>query len=135
MANQTMKGVKQVKSLDPFVLQQASTVAATQDIRFLQGKEPGRMLATTIPDKTGILCVRGVKFNKTPSVLHVKACGKGTIEVRKNSPEGEILASIEVNHPNMQTFECKPSTKIKGTTDLYFVLKGKAIQFDEWRFK
>ena len=135
MANQTMKGVKQVKPLDPFVLQQASTVAATQDIRFLQGKEPGRMLATTIPDKTGILCVRGVKFSQKPSALQAKACGKGTIEVRKNSPEGEIIASIEINHPKMQTFECKPSTKIKGTTDLYFVLKGKAIQFDEWRFK
>lgn len=135
MGNQTLKGVEQIQPMNPFTIQQASTVAATQKIRFVRGEEPGEMLAATVSGETGILCVRGVKFGKAPSALQVKACGQGTIEVRRSTPEGELLASVNINNTEMQVLECKPSAKIKGTADLFFILKGKQIEFKYWTFK
>lgn len=134
MTDQTLKGVTQIKPLDPFILQQAETTAATQNIQFQQGEESGNMWATTIPGKTGILCVRGAKFGKSPSALQIYASGKGTIEVYTHAPEGETIASIEINNPDMQLSECKLLTPIKGNADIYFVLKGEQIRFDQWQF-
>lgn len=134
MTDQTLKGVTQIKPLDPFILQQAETTAATQNIQFQQGEESGNMWATTIPGKTGILCVRGAKFGKSPSALQIYASGKGTIEVYAHAPEGETIASIEINNPDMQLSECKLLTPIKGNADIYFVLKGEQIRFDQWQF-
>lgn len=134
MTDQTLKGVTQIKPLDPFISQQAETTAATQNIQFQQGEESGNMWATTIPGKTGILCVRGAKFGKSPSALQIYASGKGTIEVYAHAPEGETIASIEINNPDMQLSECKLLTPIKGNADIYFVLKGEQIRFDQWQF-
>ena len=134
MTTQTLKGVTQIKPLDPFILQQAETTAATQDIQFQQGEEIGNLRATTIPGKTGILCVRGAEFGKSPSALQIYASGKGTIEVHTHAPEGETIASIEIDNPDMQLSACKLLTPIKGNADIYFVLKGEQICFDQWQF-
>ena len=93
------------------------------------------MYAVTVPNKTGIIAVRGVKFNKVPSSLEIKASGNGIIEVRRDRPDGEVIASIKVGTPQMKLIESQLQKNMTGTMDLCFVLKGNNITFDEWKFK
>lgn len=135
MGKQTLKGVSQIKVLNPFMLQQAETTAATQGVKFLNGKDVGDMYAVTVPGMEGILSVRGVEFCKAPSRLEVQAAGDGIIEVHRNTPDGEMMAAIQINTPNMKLLKTKIQTQFEGTTDLCFVLKGENIVFDQWQFK
>lgn len=135
MGKQTLKGVSQIKALNPFMLQQAETTAATQGVKFVNGKGAGDMYAVTVPDRGGVLSVRGVKFCKVPSRLEVQASGEGIIEVRRNTPDGEMMASIQINTPKMKLLKTKIRTHFEGITDLCFVLKGKNIVFDQWQFR
>lgn len=135
MGKQTLKGAEQIKALNPFVLQQAETTAATQGVKFLDGKGVGDMYAVTVPGKTGILSVRGVEFTKAPSRLEMQASGKGIIEVRRDAPDGEIMASIKINAPKMKLLKAKIQKQFKGKINLCFVLKGENVVFDQWQFK
>ena len=135
MGNQTLKGVEQIRPMKPFIVQQAETTAATQNVKFVNGKRIGDMHAVTVPNKTGIIAVRGVAFSKVPSSLEIKASGNGTIDVRRNSPEGEVIASIKVSNSQMKFIKSEIQTKMKGFVDLCFVLKGNNLTFDEWQFK
>ena len=135
MGNQTLKGVKQIQPMNPFINQQAETTAATQGVKFTNGKSIGDMNAVTVPNKTGIIAVRGVEFNKVPSSLEIKASGNGIIEVRRDRPDGEVIASIKVGTPQMKLIESQLQKNMTGTMDLCFVLKGNNITFDEWKFK
>lgn len=135
MGNQTLKGVKQIQPMNPFINQQAETTAATQGVKFTNGKSIGDMYAVTVPNKTGIITVRGVEFNKVPSSLEIKASGNGIIEVRRDRPDGEVIASIKVGTPQMKLIESQLQKNMTGTMDLCFVLKGNNITFDEWKFK
>ena len=135
MGNQTLKGVKQIQPMNPFIIQQAETTAATQGVKFTNGKSIGDMYAVTVPNKTGIIAVRGVAFNKVPSSLEIKASGNGIIEVRRDRPDGEVIASIKVGTPQMKLIESQLQKNMTGTMDLCFVLKGNNITFDEWKFK
>lgn len=135
MGNQTLKGVKQIQPMNPFIIQQAETTAATQGVKFTNGKSIGDMYAVTVPNKTGIIAVRGVEFNKVPSSLEIKASGNGIIEVRRDRPDGEVIASIKVGTPQMKLIESQLQKNMTGTMDLCFVLKGNNITFDEWMFK
>ena len=93
------------------------------------------MYAVTVPNKTGIIAVRGVEFNEVPSSLEIKASGNGIIEVRRDRPDGEVIASIKVGTPQMKLIESQLQTNMTGTMDLCFILKGNNITFDEWKFK
>ena len=135
MGNQTLKGTKQIQPMNPFIIQQAETTAATQGVKFTNGKSIGDMYAVTVPNKTGIIAVRGVAFNKVPSSLEIKASGNGIIEVRRDRPDGEVIASIKVGTPQMKLIESQLQKNMTGTMDLCFVLKGNNITFDEWKFK
>ncbi|MEE1081902.1 MAG: carbohydrate-binding protein [Bacteroidales bacterium] len=135
MGNQTLKGVKQIQPMNPFIIQQAETTAATQGVKFTNGKRIGDMYAVTVPNKTGIIAVRGVKFNEVPASLEIKASGNGIIEVRRDRPDGEVIASIKVSTTQMKLIESQLQTNMTGTMDLCFVLKGNNITFDEWKFK
>ena len=135
MGNQTLKGVKQIQPMNPFIIQQAETTAATQGVKFTNGKRIGDMYAVTVPNKTGIIAVIVVEYNKVHSSLDIKASGNGIIEVRRDRPDGEVIASIKVSTPQKKLIESQLQTNMTGTMDLCFILKGNNITFDEWKFK
>ena len=134
MGKQTLKGVDQIQAFNPFILQQTETTAATQHVKFRPGEKTGNMWAETVPGKTGILQVRGVNFDQAPAKIQIYASGKGTIEIRRNTPDGELIASVNVNSPAMKLIEQNVSTPVNGTANLCFLLKGEQLCFDQWQF-
>lgn len=135
MADQTLRGVMQIKTVDPFRLQQAETTSATHGVRFADaGDIPGNMKITPV-DQEGCVKVSGVEFTRKPKGLQLTASGGGVVEVRSGSPSGELLASVDVNSANMAIQKKRVKFKPGNTpTDLYFILKGPGLEVDSWKF-
>lgn len=133
MGTATLSGPAQIQPLNPFVRNQAETVAATQGIRFTETSEPGNTVINTAGRRDGVLLVKGAIFVVPPIRIHAQACGKGTIEVRKNGPKGTLMASIPVNCTSMQDLQAHVKTSAIDCVDVCFVLKGN-ISLDFWQF-
>lgn len=138
MGKMTRKGVKQIKPLNPYILQQAETAAATEGIKFIAEGEVGNMIATrgkaferhALP-KQSIIQVRGVDFAKGSRNITARLRGTGTVEVR-TALNGAPVAVLSSTASDWKTI--KDNCRISGRQDLYFTLKG-GVQFDSWQFK
>ena len=135
MGEATLKGVDQIKPVNPFIHQQAETTAATLGIHFEPTATPGNMLAVGSEQKKSVISVRGVFFSDFPSLFRATAVGHGTLEVHLDRPDGEVLASTSFNSDSLQTVSTKINTDKDGIHNLYFVFKGKELKVDEWIFE
>lgn len=66
MGQATLKGVDQIKPVNPFIHQQAETTAATLGIRFEPTATPGNMLAVGSGRDKSVMAVRGVFSRERP---------------------------------------------------------------------
>ncbi|MCD8093161.1 MAG: carbohydrate-binding protein [Bacteroides sp.] len=93
------------------------------------------MLAVGSGHEKSIIAVRGVFFSGAPDLFRATAAGHGTLEVRLDQPDGEVLASISFGTDTLQTVSTKIDTDKDGIHNLYFVFKGKELKVDEWMFE
>ena len=132
----TLKGVDQIKPVNPFIHQQAETVAATLGVGFEPTGEPGNMLVTGSGARKSMWTVRGVFFSGNPVTFYAKASGYGKLEVRLDKPDGQLLASVSLRSSSLVTVSDKMDVNIPSSThDLYFVFKGGEMKVDEWMFE
>ena len=129
----TYEGVQQIETHNPFILQQIETTAGTKDVQFEAYGDTGNMVAYS--DVTGSILVRGVEFERKARTFTVNAMGNGRIEVRENSPEGTLIATVDINSPEMSETKVRLATSLSATTDLCFLFKGKDLKIDNWRFR
>ncbi|MDE6769775.1 MAG: hypothetical protein K2J78_08650, partial [Muribaculaceae bacterium] len=165
MADQTLKGVAQIRPLNPFIIQQAETTAATKGVKFEAASDgkPGNMVVSPCNEE-GIILVKGVKFDKVPQQCVITAEGDGEIEVRRDALDGDLIASVTVSKctsnntgnisekmgstfdnvrvtsENIVTVNSEAITHSDASDevnpyDLYFILKGSDLKFDSWQFK
>lgn len=135
MGEATLKGVSQIKPVNPFIHQQAETTAATLGIGFEPTATPGNMLAVGSGSRKSVIQVRGVFFSGYPNLFRATASGRGTLEVRLDRPDGELLASLKFDNDALQTVATDFKTDKDGIHDLYFVFKGGELKVDEWMFE
>jgi arabinoxylan arabinofuranohydrolase len=136
MGKATFKGPSQLNPLNPFVLQQAETVAGTSgQVQFEAVGNVGNMAAKGKADKQ-CLMVRGADFGKQiPAKLEARVKGKGQIDVYVNNLKGTPLVSLKCNEKEWTTLSKKIKLKIdKGVGNIYFVFNGEDFLFDEWKF-
>ena len=134
------QGVSQIHPLNPYVLQQAETAAATEGIKFVESDIVGNMIATSgnafikerMPEQSVIL-VRKADFGKQSKRLEALLKGEGTLEVRIDSLDSQVVASITSRASDDWSI-LKSKCRISGTHDLLFTIKGN-LQFDSWQFK
>lgn len=134
MGEMTKEGPSQTKPLDPFAVQQAETVAATQCVQFEQDDDSDNMLVKVAEDQ-GMIQVRGVRFDREATEFAAYASGKGTLEVRQNTSGGKIIATIEVDSGSIMPYTVQASLPANSTVTLCFILKGKSLRFDQWTFR
>ena len=133
MGTATAAGVTQTKPLNPFVLQQAETTAATQGVIFKASGQPGNMVA--IGNKSGqAIEVRGANFTYSPKAIKMKVKGKGTVNVYAGSPSGRLLTSVSFDTDNWKVISESIKNKVKGKQNLYFIFDNGNFLFDEWQF-
>lgn len=129
----TYEGVQQIAALDPFSLQQMETTAGTKDVKFEAYGDTGNMVAYT--DATGSILVRGVGFSRKARTLSINATGTGRLEVRENTPEGTLIAAMDISSPEMSATKVRLAARPASTTDLCFLFKGTDLKIDSWRFR
>lgn len=134
MGKQSLKGVDQIRPFNPMLWQQIETTFATQDIAFEPSDKIGNMLARPTKDN-GYIKVRGTLFNKAPRKFEVKALGKGSIEVRLNTPNGKLIASANIDSKQPSVISANVIDTPTGSNDIVFVINGSSLLIDQWRFK
>jgi len=136
----TTNGVRPIANLNPFIRQEAETIAWEEGIETDRSAEAG--IYVTQISNNDYIKVRSVDFKKGAGKFHaqVASTSGGTIEIHLDSPVGELLGSCEVkNTGGLQSWTSVSSQvkKTKGVHDLYFVFKGgqgDLFNFNWWKF-
>lgn len=126
-------GVSQIENLNPFISQQAETVAATYNAKFEASDELGNMYVCGTNDYS-CLKVRGINFTKQPDKFKAKVNGTGGIDVHIDSPTGPIIAQLRFGQGSFATLSTDVTYNVNGVHDLYFIIGGETARFDEWSF-
>lgn len=127
--------------LDPFQRVEAETIAWSEGVKTAGDSQIG-VYVTNI-ENGDYLKVRSIDFGDGANTLEVgvsSASQGGTIEVRLDHPNGELLGSASVkNTGSWQNWKTVKASikKVKGVHDVCFVFKGKEgelFNFDWWKF-
>ncbi len=128
----TMKGIPQLKPLDPYVKVEAETMSDQAGINV---KGVGNTVVSEI-DSGDWIKVSGVDFSKGTSTLTVKVSSSkgGAIKICTGSQSGEAVGYVEIPASTDGEEITVPVNDITGKKDLFFVFSGN-IEFDYWYFK
>ncbi len=132
------QGVRQIKSLNPYITQQAETAAATEGVAFMEGAEPGNMTVKAgkafvrhgMPERS-IILVRKVAFGTKSTKVSARLRGKGTLTVHLDSPDTDAVATIQSDSDEWADVEVP--CEVSGLHHLVFMLEG-GVEFDQWHF-
>jgi hypothetical protein len=135
---------KSLTSLNPYIINQAETIAWSKDVKASQNTEVG--VFVTAKKNDAYIKVRDVDFGKNGPTKFVARVGTThnapiSMEVRLNSPESESLGTIKIPRTggnDRWSLVSMDVPKVTGVHNLYFVFKGKVetdlMYFDYWRF-
>jgi len=139
------EGIKEgLTTLNPFVLNQAETIAFSEGFKSTQNDQVG--VFVTANSDGAYIRVRDVDFREkgaTKFTARVATTHNDpiTLEVRLGNREGEMIASMRVPRTGGSDRWAVASADLTGVTglhDLYFIVRGKPgkhlMYFDYWRF-
>lgn len=141
----TDEGVAPVGTLDPYRRVEAETMAWSSGIGVEQNAETGVYVSDV--HNGDYMMVKNVNFGsggpKTFGASVASALRGGAIEVRLDSTEGDLIASLDVpgtgGWENWRYIETPALAEVPGLHDIYFVFKGrkgpKLFNIDYWRFE
>lgn len=137
-AKMTKQGPKQIQALNPFIIQQAETVAAAEGIKWEAGDGNGNMIATrgkafskhALPEES-ILLVRDADFSKKAKKFTARLKGQGKLTLHLDSIDAPAIATLSSIADRK---DVSAKVNIQGTHDIYFKLTSD-LQFDYWQFK
>ncbi len=143
--NATAEGVKPVATLNPYRRVEAETMAFSSGV----GSEQNAKTGVYVSDihNGDYIKVANVDFSsKKPEsfgAMAASALRGGTIEVRMDSIDGPVVASLNIagtgGWENWKYSESPVKAEVTGTHDIYFLFKGrkgpKLFNLDYWTFK
>lgn len=136
---------KGLENLNPYRKTEAETMAFSEGMKADQNKEVG-VFVNAMNDGAYIK-VKGVDFRKEGASKFMARVGTThnggvTMEVRLDSPQGDLLTTVKVpmtGGDNRWALVSSDVAKVSGVHDLYFVCKGKKpgrlMYFDYWMFQ
>lgn len=143
-----LTGVEAVKSLNPYDRTEAETMAWNAGIKVEavsvgQESSGGSGLAVTDIDNGDWIAVASADFGQGASSFTAWAAAEegGKLELRLDSPDGELIGTLNVPSSLGQEQWTELTTEVSGVKDihdLYLVFKGKPDQnlfvLDAWQF-
>ncbi len=142
----TRKGVAQVKHLNPYLRQEAETMAWAGNVTVRQSSEPSAVYGpvnTVVAVGSGsFIGLSGVDFGADgASSIMVKVASEAdvnAIKITTGKPENEAVGYVVV--PNTGSLDeyveitVALDQPVKGVQDLFFVFAGEGFVFDAWQF-
>ncbi|HVO72812.1 MAG TPA: family 43 glycosylhydrolase [Ignavibacteriaceae bacterium] len=149
----TEGGVTQIGSLNPYVQNEAETMAYSEGLKtefatewernipWDKGRKIADRLFVTNVHNGDYIQVKGVDFSKGASSVEVNVASLygGKIEIHSDKLDGQILGIVNVNtsaEGDVWKTVKAPVNDIQGMHDLFFLFKGEKdlFNFDWWRF-
>ena len=143
--NMTTEGVIPVDNLNPYVRNEAETIAWSYGVRTERCSEGGMNVCNI--DDGDYIKVRSVSFGDQGAAsfaASVSSITGGVIELHLDGPDGPAIGAVDV--PNTGGFDNwqlvgTSVANANGIRDLFFVFKGKGaakndlFKFDYWQFE
>lgn len=141
MITPTTEGVTEaVRNLDPFVRQEAETIAWESGVSTATGNNG---IYVTNVDSGDYIKVRSVDFKRDPKSFYANVAANtdgGMIEIHIDSPTGFLLGTLSVKSTGgleIWGTQSVAVNKARGIHDVYFVFKGSQghlFNFNWWKF-
>jgi arabinoxylan arabinofuranohydrolase len=147
------KGAPQIGTLNPYIQNEAETMAFSEGIKtefatewernipWDKGKKVADRLFVTAIHNGDYIKVQGVDFSKGAASIDVSVASLngGKIEIYTDKIDGQILGTVDVNtsgEGEIWKTITTPVKNIKGVHDVFFVFKGEKdlFNFDWWKF-
>lgn len=128
----TDAGAAQLHPLDPFAEQQGMTLSNSADIAYETAAD-GAVCGVRAAEAGAWIMVRGADFGGGAEECSVQVCGKGTIEIRLDAPNGKTICAAAFDCTAPQDI-CTPLTAA-GLHDVYFVFSSAGAVLYRWRFR
>ena len=144
-----MKGVSQVANLDPYKRNEAETIGWNAGIKTEKSQAPGGMVKSINLNVTDInngdwVAVSQADFGKNGAAsfeANIASTVGGEIEIRVDSPVGEVIGTLDVNPTGGEQEWQLMKTNVKnvsGTRNIFFIFKGEGennlFNMDYWTF-
>lgn len=140
---QTLRGRKQIRHVDAYRQNAAACFAVMAGVDTAEN-HGGDMVLTDI-DSGDFIKVAGVDFAQESSGQFAAALRRaedktadGAVQVRIDSTDGELLASLPVGGltDGVTFVECKTAllTTVQGVHDLYLIFDGEGYEVGSWQF-
>lgn len=141
----TDEGASAIGMFNPYRRNEAETMAWSEGVGVEQNSRTGVYVSDI--HNGDFVCLRNVNFGsggpKTFGASVASALRGGTLEVRLDKVDGELVASLNVpgtgGWEEWKYIETPTLTEIPGVHDIYFVFKGrkgpKLFNLDYWQFK
>lgn len=142
-------GVSSVQDLNPYMLQQAETMANSGGISYEDftnitkvttintlGNDASQNLQVKMSTGAWTQIRRANFGTRGASACTIRAKGTGTLEIRLNSRTAQPIATLEIASTTFEdhTADIDP-TLCKGAKNIFFVLtSGSSLMFDSWQF-
>lgn len=126
------RGADAIKNFDPFKTSQGETANVCAGIEYK--KTDSRIAA--VASEGSWIAISGADFKDGANLFAATVSGKGIVEIRLDSKNGEAVGAIQFDSADgFNTYYCKLSEKISGVHDLYLVFgtEGSLI-LDKWQF-
>ncbi len=130
----SQKGIPQGFGLSPYVQHLGSEYNNTAGISYDLSDE-GHPLAASVQSGAWVY-VRDVCFDdkEEPLIFSGKLHGRGTVEVRLDQPDGNVLASLSVNGEEPAVMCTHTIVDVRGMHDLFFIFSGDGMAVEHWQF-
>lgn len=143
--NMTQEGVSPVGTFNPYRRVEAETMAFSKGVKSEPNDEIGLYISEIHNDDYIKVCAVdfGKQSPKSFTASVASALRGGFIEVRTDSVNGKLLATLSVSHTGgwecWNTLTVPVTESVAGLHDLYFVFKGrigcKLFNLDWWAFE
>ena len=141
----TRAGVKQVKNLDPFIVNEAETFAwmggisitATEEKSLVHGETN---LVVNVMETGNWVGLSNVDFGTTGAASFTAKVSSNisgnAIKICLDHADGEAIGYLEVPNTGSEYKEMTVEVKkTPGVHNLFFIFSGKEFQFDSWKFE
>ncbi|WP_253957797.1 glycoside hydrolase family 43 protein [Metabacillus halosaccharovorans] len=144
-----MKGVSQVANFDPYKRNEAETIGWNSGIKTEKSQAPGSMVESINLNVTDIhngdwVAVSQADFGKNGAAsfeANIASTVGGEIEIRVDSPVGEVIGTLDVNPTGGDQEWQLMETNVKnvsGTRNIFFIFNGEGennlFNMDYWKF-
>ncbi len=129
----SFEGAEQIEPLDPYYAHCGTEANTSADIGYIESDGELNNVSAISKTSGAWLYIKGAEFKDTAKFM-ASVKGRGRIEIRLDSKEGDVAAAIEFDCDELTTVYTDNVNLPNGEHGFYIVFSGEDIVLDAWEF-